>query len=131
MSGGAWERTASYTNYTNGYFANGGTMKDDLYGSNTTEQNTSTKYKTVYKTSTNTQDSYNLTGKKKGDVIYETSSSNSSSLKSWFNVYSNFPDISSPFFSRGGSYRYSGFFAFSSSSGGSDIGNSFRVILTF
>ena len=136
MSGGAYERTASYVNYgssSRNLSTNGGTSQGDLYGANTEEQRTSTKYKTVYKASeTNQSSSYNLAAEKKGDGVYETSN-NYSNTNSWFGAYSGFPDTGNPFFNRGGNYRNSnaGVFYFSNDHGGANPHVSFRVALAF
>ena len=137
MSGGAYERTANYVDYgsRSSYLStNGGTSQGDLYGADTTEQSTSTKYKTVYKASEiSSSSSYNLAAGKKGNGVYETSNSSSSTTGSWFGAYSYFPDTSYPFFTRGGycNNRYAGVFYFGGSSGDDGSGNSFRVILAF
>ena len=105
MVGGAWERAASYVNYANNSNLQtyGGTNAGDLYGANATEQSTSTKYKTVYEADGTSQaDSYNNKAiLMKGDAVYETSGTYSSSTGAWLGASSNFPDTGSPFFRRG------------------------------
>ena len=112
---------------------NGGTNAGDLYGANAIEQSTSTKYKTVYEADgTNQTNSYNNKALLiKGDAIYETSGSYSSSTGTWLEACSYFPHSDSPFFLRGGYYSatYSGSFCFSDSSGITGSNNSFRVSL--
>ena len=134
MNGGSWERVASYVNYGNSssYLPTyGGTESGDLYGTEK-ERNTSTAYKTVYQASgTNQADNYNLAQSKKGDSIYETSNSNSSSSGSWFDAYTNFPDTENPFFAHGGvcDYNHSGTFSFADADGGAFNAAGFRVVL--
>ena len=135
MSGGVSERTANYANYSNVSILakHGGTSQGDLYGADTTEQSTSTKYKTVYKASgTDSGSSYNLAAKKKGDGVYETSN-NYQKTNSWFGADSYFPSISNPFFLRGGDYNDSdaGVFYFYGYYGYISSGYSFRVALAF
>ena len=137
MSGGAWEYTTNYVNYSSSssYLSTyGGTSPGDLYGADTTEQNTSTKYKTVYDASgTDLAKSYNLTVGKKGDGIYETSNSYSSPTGSWFGAYSYFSSSDYPFFARGGLYDHSdaGMFCFIYGLGIASSTYSFRVVLAF
>ena len=100
MNGGKWEYVASYINNGSGNLTNYGT---DMTSS---DIGTSTKYKTVYKSTTttgsNTQSAdYALAEGLKGDAVYETSSSYSSS-NSWNSDYSIFPFANAPFFRRGG-----------------------------
>ena len=136
MSGGAYERTASYVNYgsnSSNLSTNGGTSQGDLYGANEEEQKTSTKYKTVYEASgTSTKNSYNLAIEKKGDGVYETSNNNYNN-NSWFGTYSYFPHTSYPFFYRGGYCDNSsaGVFYFNACNGSVDSVDSFRVALAF
>ena len=135
MSGGVVESTANYVNCGSSsiYLSkSGGTLSGDLYGADTTEQSTSTKYKTVYKVGTSTQNSYNLAAGKKGDGVYETSN-NYQYTNSWFGVNSYFPATSYPFFSRGGYYNSSiaGVFYFEGSNGNDGSSISFRVALAF
>ena len=137
MSGGAYEYTANYVNYrsnSSNLSTNGGTLVGDLYGADTTEQSTSTKYKMVYEASgTNQYNSYKLAAGKKGDGVYETSNRYNSSYGSWFGAYSAFPDTSYPFFVRGGSCNNSnaGRFYFYNFNGGNYNTYSFRVVLAF
>ena len=133
MSGGTIEQTANYVIYgssTDDLSEYGGTLQD-LYGADTTEQSTSTKYKTVYKASGTSQSSvYGLTAEKKGDGIYETSSSSGILVNSsWFGATSYIPN-QDKFFFRGQAYNdgNAGMFAFRSSSGG---GGAFRIVLAF
>ena len=136
MSGGSYERTASYVNYgsnSSNLSINGGTLEGDLYGANTEEQKTSKKYKTVYEAgNANTQNSYNLAAGKKGDGIYETSN-NYTNYNAWFGADSHFPSTSTPFLNRGGdcSNGHAGIFYFYNSNGIITSSSSFRVVLTF
>ena len=130
MSGGAYERTASYVNYSSGSFTNGGSTEKDLY--NESNPGESNKYKTVYEASgTSQSNSYTLAAGKKGDGVYETSNQYSSSSGSWFGAYSYFPYTNGPFFNRGGNYGSSnaGVFYFGSHFGGAYPYHSFRVVL--
>ena len=133
LNGGAWERVASYVNNKRGELgATGGTNTGDLYGATETEQSTSTKYKTVYSSENNKSKDYQTAGSKnRGDAVYETSSSYSSEIGSWFNSLSNFPSEDNTFFHRGGYYydTNSGIFCFSSFNGRAYSGNSFRPAL--
>ena len=135
MVGGAWERVASYVNYANNSNLQtyGGTNAGDLYGVNAAEQSTSTKYKTVYEADGTSQaNSYNNKAiLMKGDAVYETSGSYSSSTGAWLGAYSYFPGAGSPFFLRGGdcSISYSGVFYFSDTYGSASSYYSFRVAL--
>ena len=137
MSGGTYERTASYVNYGSSSTilrTNGGTFSGDLYGADTTEQSTSTKYKTVYKASeTDIGDSYNLAAEKKGDGIYETSNRYDTFSSSWFEAESRFSDTQFPFFTRGRYFgdNHAGIFAFSGANGESNHANTFRMVLAF
>ena len=130
MSGGGYERTASYVNYTSASFTNGGNTEKDLYNASNPEE--STKYKTVYEASElDEEESYHLAVGKKGDGVYETSNQYNSTSDSWFGTYSKFPDTIYPFFYRGGDYDYgyAGVFCFSGSSGLVYSSGSFRVVL--
>ena len=138
LRGGSWEYVASYVNYgsSSSDLTNGGTTSGDLYGSGD-EQSTSTKYKTVYTASgTSESDSYNLALSKKGDAIFETSTT-TSAFTSWNNgtgniVPSYFPYDYNIFFIRGGDSTdsYSGMFYFSGSNGGNySAKTSFRMVL--
>ncbi len=131
MSGGAWERTASYlnskeNNSEDNLSKNGGTSKGDLYGADESEQSTSTKWKTVY-----TLNSYSNTSGMKGDALYETST-NIPNWSSWFGEIGLFPvDMRVPFFIRSGnsSREDAGIFCFSHSSCVKATTDSFRVVL--
>ena len=138
LRGGSYERVASYVNYENNSFdllTYGGTNEGDLYGS-ALERSTSTRYKTVYAASGTSQgNSYELAASKKGDAIYETSTSYQGRT-SWNNgtgnkVLSYFPNTSYPFFLRGDHFNNTGtgMFAFYYYAGISYIGGSFRMIL--
>ena len=100
MSGGTWERTASYIN--NGKTGNGASV---VVG-----KEKSTKYATVYPYSdTGASDdeksvaNYKLNDKIYGDSVRETSTEGKGST-SWSGAYSNFPEGGVPFFGRGGNY---------------------------
>ena len=133
LSGGAFERVASYVNNGNGNLGTyGGTNSGDIYGATNQEQSTSTKYKTVYSSENNQLKDYETTRKKnKGDAIYETSSSEFAVTGSWFEVLAEFPHGSYPFFIRGGAAgnnTITGLYCFSNCDG-SDTPFSFRPVL--
>ncbi|MDD2489914.1 MAG: type II secretion system protein, partial [Bacilli bacterium] len=106
MSGGAWEYTAAYlVDGSSGKLENGSTI---LSAHN--------KYKDNYT-------GYN--NNKKGEAVYETSSSSSGS-NSWYSDYSHVPNFSNPWFHRGGLYSGgsdAGVFNFDGSSSGSALYN--------
>ena len=141
MSGGVWERVASYVDYgdnmSSSNTTNGGYgEKGSLLGADSTERATSTAYKTVYTASgTSTINSYNLLAKegtiKKGDAIWETSSYVTTG--SWFGENAIFPHTIGPFFIRGGRYDESnaGVFYFNNAIGNAYSDNSFRLVLVF
>ena len=143
MNGGTWEYVASYVDYGDSMVSNSKTYggyeeEGSLLGANSTERATSTAYKTVYTASeTSGQNSYNLLAEegtiKKGDAIYETSNSYSSSIGSWFGTNAGFPITSLPFFNHGGSYinSYGGMYCFSYDSGFATARASFRPVLAF
>ena len=128
ISGGTWERTASYIN--NGKTGNGASV---VVG-----KEKSTKYATVYPYSdvgSNDDEksvaNYKLNDKIYGDSVRETSTEGKGST-SWYGDYSSFPEGGNPFFSRGGNYGSgsgAGLSAFSRSSGGANWGNGFRSVL--
>ena len=134
MSGGAWERTASYLTYkqaSNDLENNGGTNKGDLYGTES-ERNQSTMYKTVYQAKdADESSSYELTQSKKGDAIYETSNGYETLNSSWYSSYSTFPHTGGPFFIRGDQYGDKNYstFCFSGTNGTTVYGGGFRIIL--
>ena len=101
MSGGGWERTASYIN--NGNTGNGSSVA--------VGKDRSTKYATVYPHSDvgNTDDeksaaNYKLNDKIYGDSVRETSTEGKGA-SSWNGDYSCSPLGVAPFFSRGGTYN--------------------------
>ena len=100
ISGGTWERTASYIN--NGKTGNGASV---VVG-----KEKSTKYATVYPYSdvgSNDDEksvaNYKLNDKIYGDSVRETSTEGKGST-SWYGDYSYFPEGGNPFFGRGGGY---------------------------
>ena len=104
MSGGTWERTASYIN--NGKTGNGASV---VVG-----KEKSTKYATVYPYSdvgANDDEksvaNYKLNDKIYGDSVRETSTEGKGST-SWYGDYSYFPEGGHPFFARGGYYGCGG-----------------------
>ena len=133
MNGGNWEYVASYVN-------NGGYGLTAYGGEMTSTVAKSTKYKTVYQSTSSTGSyspqiqsyDYELSKAIKGDAIYETSHGCSGSTDTWFADYSNFPNGEYSFFIRGGGYTYdtaAGLFYFYDGDGCSYIGDGFRVAL--
>ncbi|MDD2376395.1 MAG: hypothetical protein PHD15_03830 [Clostridia bacterium] len=93
MSGGAYEFAAAYIN--------NGDANLTTYGSSLV--NATSQYKDAYSvgTSDTENENYIATSSKKGDAIYETSSSCIGST-SWYSDNSYMPCLSSPFFLHGG-----------------------------
>ena len=128
MSGGTWDRTASYIN--NGKTGNGASV---VIG-----KEKSTKYATVYPHSdvgANDDEksvaNYKLNDKIYGDSVRETSSEGKGSTI-WYEDSSYFPVNSSPFFSRGGSYSHgssAGLSAFNRNGGNAHWDLGFRSVL--
>ena len=139
LCGGAWEFTAAYIN--NGYnrLLMYGGMDSNYLCEN---PDRTTKYKTVYKNSTEDDGkqvynrkfayaNYEINSEKRGDAIFETSTAGYSN-DSWNNNSSFFVQQDIPFFIRGGdiaSGSASGLFSFNGGSGQSSAGHSYRVIL--
>ena len=134
MRGGGWESVASYVNYnynSNDIIINGGYgEKGSLLGENEIERAKSTAYKTVYEVEgTNQNNAYSLTENRKGDAIWETSTSENI----WFGGYGRYPVTTYPFFGRGGNYytqNYASIFAFNTSNG-RNLNGTFRCVLAF
>ena len=134
MSGGTWERVASYINNSIG------AGNRNTYGASVvTGGAKSTKYATVYLSnetdSTNTDDkrgeaNYNVNNKIYGDAVRETSTKGSEKL-SWYSDYSYFPEGGSPFFIRGGYWDSvgAGLFYFSRDCGNNNYNVGFRPVL--
>ena len=128
MSGGTWERTASYIN--NGKTGNGASV---VIG-----KEKSTKYATVYPHSDvgNNDDeksvaNYKLNDKIYGDSVRETSTEGKGAT-SWKGDYSYFPEGGGPFFYRGGHYGTggsAGLSAFYRTAGSADWYHGFRSVL--
>jgi hypothetical protein len=123
MSGGAYEYLAAYLN--------NGSVYLNAYGS--TVVNAASQYKDIYTVGTTDDRSsnYALTINKKGDAIYETSSSGTNS-NSWFGDYSYMANTTPAWFTRGGSFSNgasTGIFSFDSVYGYEDIHYSFRPVL--
>ena len=127
MSGGAWERVAAFVNNGN----------VNLNGQGLSIINALGKYKDIYDKNTidDNANNYILSINKKGDGIYETSSDTIASNLGWFSDYSIMPNVSVPWFVRGGYFSngfIAGSFAFYHSSGSDvyhyDVGG-FRPVL--
>ena len=142
MNGGAYEWMASYVN--NGHpnltsYGNYGDFDLKLYGTTENQQETSTKFKTVYPSSVkdgsnaNAVD-YEKSSKIKGDAVYETSSSYSYDMGSWHSASASYPYNTAPFFSRSG-YGWGnngGTFYYSGTTGKPEYSNfGFRIALCF
>ena len=135
MSGGTWERSATYVNNSIG------AGNRNTYGASVvTGGAKSTKYATVYPSNetndTNTDDkrsqaNYNVNDKIYGDAVRETSTKGVEK-SSWYSDYSYFPEGGSPFFGRGGSSWDSvgaGLFYFHRNAGDSNYSHGFRAVL--
>jgi hypothetical protein len=129
LSGGAWERTASYV-------ANGNATLEYFGNSLITETNR--KYVMAYTSAdsgiTNTDNAskanYNANSVI-GDAVRETSTAGTD-YTSWYSDHSKFAGVGSSFFLRGGRFANgssAGLFAFDRRDGASTIDNSFRVVL--
>ena len=125
MSEGSWEYMADY-------LANGTTSPVTYF-----KQNVDSKYKTEYQGSgatSSTEDrtaNYEANNNRYGDALWETSNG-ANGQYSWNNDYSDFPCLSSPFFVRGGRFRFSsgaGLFYFCLATGGADNSFGFRPVL--
>lgn len=133
LSGGAWERTAAYINNGHSSLESGGTNAGDLWGQTEQERATSTPYKTVYTIGQTDEYELNYEANKdrKGEAIYETSSSYRESY-SWNGDNSFFPYQKYPFFYRGGNIGNAdkaGTFHFNNSNGVVISTSSFRTVL--
>ena len=122
MSGGALEYTSDYVDNGHSNLNNGSII---LAVDN--------KYKDVYTVSSTDSEAnnYALVTNKKGEAVYETSTSGSGST-SWNSDYSYMPRTNQPWFLRGGAYysaSYAGGFSFLSNAGGADGSVGFRVVL--
>ena len=128
MSGGTWERTASYIN--NGKTGNGSSV---VVG-----KEKSTKYATVYPYSdvgANDDEkgiaNYELNDKIYGDSVRETSTEGKGA-SGWYGVYSYFPEGGRAFFARGGDYGHgntAGLSAFHRYNGNAHWHHGFRSVL--
>ncbi|MDD2377205.1 MAG: hypothetical protein PHD15_07575, partial [Clostridia bacterium] len=94
--------------------------------------NAAVQYKDLYTITTDSAvNNYNNSSDKKGDGIYETSSSYSGSV-SWFSDFSIIPATTSPFFARGGlvgSAASAGVFSYNKYTGASNSTYGFRPVL--
>ncbi|MDD2376527.1 MAG: hypothetical protein PHD15_04375 [Clostridia bacterium] len=96
MSGGTWEYTAAYVN--NGH------SNLTTYGLSLV--NAASQYKDIYiqGSSDTITLNYEANSSKKGDAVYETSTSGTGGATAWFGDYATMPCSSDPFFLRGGGY---------------------------
>jgi hypothetical protein len=123
MSGGAYEYTAAYVN-------NGAS---NLNGNGSVILVADPKYKDVYSegASDSHANNYAAAANKKGDAIYEISSSGAGAT-SWYSDNSSMPYSSAPFFFRGGNYTVgtaAGTFNFYDIDGSNYSSRGFRVVL--
>ena len=136
MSGGTWERTASYVANGNGNLKTYG--KSVAYdGENL--RTTSNKYYTAYTANDSGLTNYDEASKanyeankgRYGDAVKETSTAGIGS-SSWYGDYSYFPSYGSPVFERGGNFwdgSGAGVCAFSRIGGDSSYGCGFRAVV--
>ena len=145
LSGGNWERTAAYVANSHGELkAYGASI---AYNGNTL-RTASTKYTTAYPFDSST-DNTGITSNEAnlntassnnykrntliyGDGIRETSTAGTGS-SSWYDDYSHYPGLHSPFSIRGGHLWYgsgAGLFYFFRNNGGSYYNGGFHVVLT-
>ncbi len=129
LSGGVYEKLASYLDNGMYYLTNNGKELYDVSPS------VSTKYKTVYKSVvvSDREIEYEEAEKMKGDAIYETSYSGIEQGGSWGNVHSLYPYEWGPFFMRGGCNALwdNGIFNFNASDGSGLEFMGCRVVLAF
>ncbi len=123
MSGCSNEYTAAYVNNGNSVLTTNGSS---LYYADL-------KYKDLYTKAATDSDAnnYALAANKKGDTIYETSSSYSGST-SWYSGLSVMPNIAVPFFRVSGQSTQgtdAGTFSFNTGGGGTGSGLGFRPVL--
>ncbi|MGI6329893.1 MAG: prepilin-type N-terminal cleavage/methylation domain-containing protein [Bacilli bacterium] len=121
MSGGAYEYTAAYVNNENSSLTTYGEVI----------VNANKKYKDVYlATNDGRVNNYNESEYKKGDAIWETTTS-SGTTSSWFGEYSYMPYSSGPWFLRGGDWNSSnsGVFYFNGNSGNAFSSVSGRAVV--
>ena len=132
LSGGNWERLASYVNNGHENLINAG----DLVSGSMPAKYMDVYSSTVSDGSSAQDENYELvipTNGKYGDAIYETSSSAGSPwINSWYNDYSDFPDAEVPIFIRGGyngSDSPAGLFCFDGTAGNASSTDGFRVVI--
>jgi formylglycine-generating enzyme required for sulfatase activity len=129
LSGGLWERTASYVANDNANLE---------YFGNSLITETNRKYVMAYTsedtgiTNTDNASKANYSANSViGDAIKETSTAGTGST-SWYGDYSNFASYGAPFFARGGSWSTgdkAGLFSFTRNAGGSSYHYGFRAVL--
>ena len=142
LSGGLWERTATYIANNNESLEYGKSFTN--YTKQTTNYNVkSSKYYTVYQSKNSEENDYTtasvnnwkynkaLSIKIFGDAVLEVSTNGKGST-SYYNDYSNFPAMYNPFFYRGGMWAdgsATGVFAFACTNGNPLSYNGFRAVL--
>lgn len=136
-NGGLWEYVAGYINTRDQYDNTIDSVAEIVIvknGNGLLESNY--KYKDLYQRSSNNADSenYNLASVRKGDGVWETSTSwNSDNSDSWFMDYSRMPNTNMPFFARGGCYslaQRSGIYSFMATNGIKQAVAGFRVSIS-
>ncbi|MFR8145156.1 MAG: hypothetical protein ACLU84_08820, partial [Clostridia bacterium] len=145
LSGGNWERTATYVANSHGELKTHGASI--AYEGNTLKT-ASTKYTTAYPFDSNTDNTgitnndtnlntASVNNYKKNTLIYgdgirETSTAGTGS-SSWYDDDSHYPGLYYPFSLRGGSFwdgSSAGLFYFARADGSSNYHNGFRAVLT-
>ena len=136
-SGGLWEYVAGYINTRDQYNNAIDPNTENVINKNGESLfNSNYKYKDLYKRGESNQgdENYNLASSKKGDGVWETSSTwYSTNSFSWFGDYSYMPNTYYPFFARGGNYTYgakAGIFSFMCTAGGANAMSGFRVAIS-
>jgi hypothetical protein len=124
LSGGAWENVSAYYTGGDSTYLSSDTSNKTYAGSLYTNRNT--KYVDTYSAAYDSS--------KKGDAMYEQSSSSSTyASNSWDGDYSFGPYSSGPLFLRGGGYAYTsyaGVFCFYYGDGRANSSDGFRAVLS-
>jgi len=142
-SGGLWEYVAGYINTRDQYSNTVDSNTEDVIEANGSSLLAADyKYKDLYNRTieNNGVENFNLSSNKKGDAVWETSSTETSTIGgnvnnytfSWFGDYSYMPNSYYPFFARGGNFAYgakSGIFSFMCMAGAPNAITGFRVTI--
>lgn len=131
---GVYDMNGGASEYTAGYIASINPELGNFYAESMMQNQSSTKYYTVYKASTNeTESDYEANKMVYGDAIAETSKLGTG-YNSWFGETSIYIQKNVGFFLRSGGYdrgKYSGLFDFSNHSGHSIKNYGFHSILIY